>query len=69
MKETLAACVTYQDSHEVFSKWDANQFEKFINSLKSAKEYIDLTMRDEFLLNQAESMYVSKGFRLAKYLP
>jgi hypothetical protein len=27
----------------------------FVNALKKAKEFVDLTMRDEFLLTQAES--------------
>jgi hypothetical protein len=58
MKEKLAACVTYEDSHKLFSSWDKSQLDNFIDSLKKAKCYIDLTMRDDFLLRQAESIYM-----------
>lgn len=56
MKEKLSACVTMADSHTVFSNADTNDIKKFISAVESVKEFIDLTMRDEFLLNQANSI-------------
>lgn len=64
MKEKLSACVTYEDSYKLFSSWDKPQIYNFITSLKSAKFFIDLTMRDDFLLRQAESIYIGKGYRI-----
>jgi hypothetical protein len=69
MREKLAACVTFQDSHEVFTSMDSLDLNRFITALTSAKEFIDLTMRDNFLLNQAEYIYISRGYRILKDLP
>jgi hypothetical protein len=69
MREKLAACVTFQDSHEVFTSMDCLDLNRFIKALTDAKEFIDLTMRDNFLLNQAESIYTSRGYRILKDLP
>ncbi len=54
MKEKLSACVSQGQSHLVFNNSSVNDIKKFINALESAKEFIDLTMRDEFLLDQAK---------------
>lgn len=54
MKEKLSACVSIWDSYELFKSLPKSLLEEFIGSLEKAKEYIDLTMRDDFLLMQAK---------------
>jgi hypothetical protein len=55
MKEKLNKCVTWADSQEVFKETPNGVIREFINALENAKNFIDLTMRDEFLLTQAIS--------------
>jgi hypothetical protein len=55
MKEKLNKCVTWQDSQDVLKDTPKEVIREFINALETAKEFIDLTMRDEFLLSQAVS--------------
>lgn len=63
MKEKLAACVTMQDSYEVFSSWETIDLIRFVTTLKNTKEYIDLTMRDDYLLYQAISILNNRGYQ------
>jgi hypothetical protein len=56
MKEKLSACVTWGDSDKVFKETPNASLRDFISALENAKDFIDLTMRDEFLLNQATSI-------------
>jgi len=53
MKEKLNKCVTWADSQKVFEETSKGVIEEFINALETAENFIDLTMRDEFLLTQA----------------
>lgn len=62
MKEQLSKCVSMQDSHEVFSSCHTDDIDNFVTALKNAQQYIDLTMRDEFLLNQAGGILVNRGY-------
>jgi len=62
MKEKLSKCVTMQDSHEVLSEWDTIDLDSFVNALNKVKEYVDITMRDEFLLNQAAGILINRGY-------
>jgi hypothetical protein len=54
MKEKLNKCVTWADSQKVWEDSPKHMVQDFVNALKKAKEFVDLTMRDEFLLTQAE---------------
>ena len=55
MKEKLSRCITWQDSQDVFKSTPIDIIKEFIDALEKAKNFIDLTQRDEFLLNQAHS--------------
>ena len=55
MKEKLSKCVTWGDSQKVFEETPINIIKEFIDALEKAKNFIDLTGRDEFLLTQAQS--------------
>jgi hypothetical protein len=55
MKEKLNKCITLADSENVFKETSNGVIQEFINALENAKNFIDLTMRDEFLLTQAIS--------------
>lgn len=52
-----------QDSYEVFSSWDSLELHKFVTVLERAKGYIDLTMRDDFLLGQAKNILDVRGYQ------
>jgi hypothetical protein len=54
MKDKLSACVTMQDSYDLFKSLDLEVLKDFVNALDATVKFIDLTMRDEFLLNQAK---------------
>lgn len=62
MKEKLSNCVTMQDSHTVLSELDTIDLNSFVNALNKVKEYIHITMRDEFLLNQAAGILINRGY-------
>lgn len=53
MKEKLNKCVTWNDANEVFKTTDKGVIKEFIDALEKAKNFIDLTMRDEALLSYA----------------
>lgn len=55
MKEKLNKCNVWADSQRVFEETPNDIIREFINALETAKNFIDLTMRDEFLLIQAHS--------------
>ena len=55
MKEKLNKCNVWADSQKVFEETPNDIILSFINALENAKNFIDLTMRDEFLLTQAHS--------------
>lgn len=61
MKEKLSACVTSNDSYKLFKSLDFSELALFIKALNHAKEYIELTMRDNYLLQQAEIEYENRG--------
>lgn len=52
MKEKLAKCVTSGDSHAVIKDTPSDELKEFHKALTGAKKFIDLTMRDEFILSQ-----------------
>lgn len=54
MKEKLNACVTMQDSYDLFKSLDTDVLKDFVDTLKKAKTFIDLTMRDDFFYSQAK---------------
>ena len=54
-KEELNKCVTWEDARVFFKNLDTKDLRNFINSLENAKNFIDLTMRDDFLLTVAKS--------------
>jgi hypothetical protein len=55
MKEKLSKCMVWADSQKVFEETPNGVIREFIDALENAKNFIDLTMRDEFLLTQAQS--------------
>lgn len=54
MKEKLASCSTVGEAMDFFKTLNKSTLNDFIVSLEKAKEYIDLTMRDDYMLNQAK---------------
>ncbi len=60
MKEKLIKCVTWSDSQKVWEESPRDMIQEFVDALKKAKEFVNLTMRDEFLLWQAESYLNTK---------
>lgn len=60
MKEQIEKLQTWADAQDYFKTLTDNQLTGFICALESAKYYIDLTMRDDFLLRVAKSL---KSFR------
>ena len=54
MREKLEACVTMGDSYGLFKSLEKEKIVEFVNALNKAKEFIELTNRDAFLLDQAE---------------
>lgn len=57
-KDKLAACVNYEDIFSLMRITPKDILKDFTNALENAKEYIELTMRDETLLNTAKG-YIS----------
>lgn len=55
MKEKLNKCNVWADSQKVFEETPNEVIKEFIDALMKARTFIDLTMRDEFLLTQAQS--------------
>lgn len=53
-KDKLAACVDYEDIFSLMRITPKDILKDFTNTLENAKEYIELTMRDETLLNTAK---------------
>ena len=53
-KDKLAACVNYEDIFSLMRITPKDILKDFTNTLENAKEYIELTMRDETLLNTAK---------------
>ena len=54
MKEQLEACNTIGDAIDLFKTWNKSQLEDFVNALEKANQYIELTMRDRFMLTAAK---------------
>lgn len=53
-KDKLAAVKDYEDLFSVMRITPKDILKDFVNALENAKEYIELTMRDETLLNTAK---------------
>lgn len=60
MKEQIEKLQTWADAQNYFKTLTDNQLTGFICALEEAKVYIELTMRDDFLLSVAKSL---KGYR------
>lgn len=60
MKEQIEKLKTRGDTMDFFKTLTDNQLTGFICALEEAKVYIELTMRDDFLLSVAKSL---KGYR------
>lgn len=62
MKEKLAKCFTIEDSWNYFQSLDSLEITKFVNALENAKNYVELTVRDNFLLEQAKHILTKRGY-------
>lgn len=60
-KDKLADCVDYEDIFSLMRITPKDILKDFTNALENAKEYIELTMRDETLLNTAKGYISYKG--------
>jgi hypothetical protein len=60
-KDKLAAAKDYEDLFSLMRITPKDILKEFVNSLENAKEYIELTMRDETLLNTAKGYLSYKG--------
>ncbi len=61
MKEKLNACVTSQDSYDLFKSLDTDVLKDFVDTLTKVKTFIDITMRDDFFYSQAK---LELGYRV-----
>lgn len=60
-KDKLAACKDYEDLFSLMRITPKDILKDFVSVLEHAKEYIELTMRDECLLNTAKGYLSYKG--------
>lgn len=60
-KDSLGKCVNYEDIFEVMRVTPKGILKEFVNALDTAREFIELTMRDETLLNTAKGYLVYKN--------
>ena len=56
MKEQIEKLKTRGDAIEFFKTLTDNQLTRFICALEEAQMYIELTMRDDFLLSAAKNV-------------
>ena len=61
MKDQLAKCKTYHDSEKLMYETPTDILRKFHTSLLNAHEFIELTIRDYALMNQAEMILSKKN--------
>lgn len=53
-KDKLALCKDYEDTYTLMRITPKEILKEFVNALNKAKEFIELTMRDETLLSIAK---------------
>ena len=54
-KAKLEKAVTWGDAHDLMKETPVEIVKSFVIALEKAKEFIELTMRDDFILNVAKS--------------
>ena len=57
-KKKLAECIDYEDTYSLMRITPKDMLKEFVEALQKAKEYIELTMRDDCFLNIAKG-YIS----------
>jgi hypothetical protein len=57
-KKKLAECIDYEDIYSLMRITPKDILKEFVEALQKAKEYIELTMRDDCFLNIARG-YIS----------
>ena len=57
LRDELDKCVTWADSEECLSKQKPDDLSEYISALEAVKQYIHITMRDQFLLEQAKRIH------------
>jgi len=57
-KKKLAECIDYEDIYSLMRITPKDILKDFVEALEKAKEYIELTMRDDCFLNIARG-YIS----------
>ena len=60
-KKKLEECKNYEDIFNVMRVTPKYILEEFVNALEKAKEFIELTMKDDCLLNTAKGYLVYKN--------
>jgi hypothetical protein len=54
-KNELESCKTMGDAFDFFRNIETSGIQNFIKALENAKEYVDITMRDESFLGYAKA--------------
>ena len=60
-KKKLSECIDYEDIYSLMRTTPKDMLKEFVEALQKAKEYIELTMRDECFLNIARGYIFYKN--------
>jgi len=63
IKEALAPCNTQGESQAVIARTPTKTLSDFVKAVCAAEKYIDLTMRDHYLLNQIKMELAHREFK------